>query len=546
MGDSTGLVALVVAAVALVVAAGQLTQQLMATAYVIRKCDRIVTGGLSKGGKRRWHWRQFRFTVSYQSIAFTLPPKLYTALGLNATVQVDTPAKEVYDVAKKTQQRRGPGQACWVSLIQDLVQYGLLETENICLKEESADRVPEDLTVAPTRVDAITILLSSVATGMQVFKYSPTSGEVTLGGGTGSISSSLHPVLGGLLHYSVFSDHPAIGLEKARMHSRALRNEQGVWANAVFGLFRDRSYRPDFLPLQTHLARRIPILQHWGWPNDSVTDTIGGAACFLSFGDVDCYISVPPSVSKRWCAHFAEAILKFEHWDMMQALAKNSETGFIPAAVEKAMDDEEHENIETRGFSSPHTARIGQTFVGKTWLDMASPEVDARKLLLSPGLVTALQPFQEKYGALTNSFKADLEDPSSYIPCEVAWEQIQRLDQILATVSRRTKSVEPLSSGIAARALIGLAEVGAPSWGTQEFGNFFETWRTDFDLAVSHVLNESTTYLPKDVDRQASKYHAHFRILRAAYMTIMMRSAQDIGPGLTESSTLETALLYMA
>lgn len=52
MVDVAGLTALVVAAVALLVAAGQLTQQRMTTAYVIRNGDRIVIGGLTKGGAR--------------------------------------------------------------------------------------------------------------------------------------------------------------------------------------------------------------------------------------------------------------------------------------------------------------------------------------------------------------------------------------------------------------------------------------------------------------------------------------------------------------
>ena len=52
MVDTTALVALVVAGVALVVAADQLTLQLMATAYVIRKCDGIVTGGLTINNQR--------------------------------------------------------------------------------------------------------------------------------------------------------------------------------------------------------------------------------------------------------------------------------------------------------------------------------------------------------------------------------------------------------------------------------------------------------------------------------------------------------------
>ena len=55
MADVSALAALVVAAVALLIAGLQLTQQLLATAYVIRKCDRLVTGGVTKGGIRQWH-----------------------------------------------------------------------------------------------------------------------------------------------------------------------------------------------------------------------------------------------------------------------------------------------------------------------------------------------------------------------------------------------------------------------------------------------------------------------------------------------------------
>jgi len=93
MGESTSaLAALVIAVVALIVAATQLTQQIMATAYVIRKCDRIVTGGLTRGGQRQWHWRQFRFTVNYQAITFTLPPAVYASLGVSSAVQIDKAA----------------------------------------------------------------------------------------------------------------------------------------------------------------------------------------------------------------------------------------------------------------------------------------------------------------------------------------------------------------------------------------------------------------------------------------------------------------------
>lgn len=110
MQDTAALAALVVAVVALVVAAAQLTQQFMATAYVIRKCDRIVTGGLTKGGNRQWHWRQFRFTVKYQAILFALPPSIYSALGVSPTVQVDTPSPEIWHKANKIRELRKSSQ----------------------------------------------------------------------------------------------------------------------------------------------------------------------------------------------------------------------------------------------------------------------------------------------------------------------------------------------------------------------------------------------------------------------------------------------------
>lgn len=287
MQDTSALAALVIAIVALAVAFAQLTQQVMATAYVIRKCDRIVTGGLTKGGIRQWHWRQFRFTVKYQAIVFALPASIYSALGVSQTVQVDPPAQEVWQEAHKTRGSRKSSQGCWVSFVQDLVMFTCLRPKDIGVMEESGDRIPDDLTVAPTRVDAITVMLTCIAMGMQVSRYSPTTGEITLSGGVGGVSSSIHPVLGCLLHYSVFANEPTIGLETAKRHGRALRQEHGVWANTVFGRFMDRSYRPEMTDLKALRSRKLAVLQAQGWPVNSFNDTIGGAACFMAFAHVD-------------------------------------------------------------------------------------------------------------------------------------------------------------------------------------------------------------------------------------------------------------------
>ncbi|MCJ1326289.1 hypothetical protein MMC10_002953 [Thelotrema lepadinum] len=320
--DNTDLVALVIAAVALTIAAVQLAQQLLATGYVIRKCDSIVTAGLAKGGHRKWHWQQFRFTVHYQSIVFVLPQNLYGALGINPAVQIHQPDLTVLNKAVKARPIRQYAQAGWVSFLEDLIPFSCIGEEHIGLKEESGDRIPEDLTVAPTKMDALTVLLCSIAMGMQVSRYSPTDNQIMLTGGTGSISTSEHPVLGGVLHYNIFSNNPAGGMHRARLHGEALRSEKGIWASAVFGRFRDRSYRPDFSRHADLRSRWYNILLREGWPQDrgDYSDTYGGAACFLTFAYVDCYLTVPPSIVRGWCAHFAETILKIQHWEIAKEM----------------------------------------------------------------------------------------------------------------------------------------------------------------------------------------------------------------------------------
>lgn len=287
MQDVSALAALVIAVIALVVAAGQLTQQVMATAYVLRKCDRIVTGGLTKGGTRQWHWRQFRFTVNYQSIVFALPASIYTALGISPTIQIDKPSKDIWTKAIRLRDDRTSAQGCWISFVQDLVMSRCLRPEDITLREESGDRIPEDLTVAPVRVDTTSVMLTCIAMGMQVFMYAPNTGEIELAGGIGGISSSNHPILGCLLHYTNFSDEPSIGFEAARNHGHALRQEKGVWANAVFGRFMDRSYSSAFSKFMPLVLRKMPILKSHEWPEESSNDSIGGAACFMAFAHVD-------------------------------------------------------------------------------------------------------------------------------------------------------------------------------------------------------------------------------------------------------------------
>lgn len=552
MVDVSALAALIVAAVALVVALAQLTQQLLATAYVIRKCDRIVTGGLTKGGTRQWHWRQFRFTVNYQAVVFSLPPSVYQNLGISSTIQVNPPSMEIWNRALKTRPHRSSSQACWISLLQNLAQSSCLSKNNVCIREESGDRIPEDLTVAPGRVDCMTVLLSCIAMGMQVFKYSPTTGEITLGGGVGSISSSIHPVLGGLLHYSVFADEPTIGLEAVQRHGRALVGKEGIWANAVFGRFRDRRYRPEMVTFSELQARKLKILQRQGWPEDkdgvSNNDTIGGAACFMAFGHVDACDTVPPSVVRPWSANFAETIVKAHQVNSMKRLCEGASSFQVP--------DTQYTQFEKTGFSSPHDYLPPSPNVERITAEVLR-ELDKGSLLLPLDF-----PSQMQLSTMPEwTFEHDRQDPSLYCPPVMLWEFLRIIDCHLRVLTAILKDVG-LQEGTPARqfydwvdqfmakAISKLFDVGSPAFG--KASDFVKNWPQNVLASCADTLpNLESNLLPSlrceaSVFRRIIRLYAELYILRAAYYTVMMRAAHPIGPGLTEESSIETALAYMA
>ncbi|KAL8705959.1 MAG: hypothetical protein Q9201_000953 [Fulgogasparrea decipioides] len=551
MTDKAALAALVVAAAALIIASAQLTQQLLATAYVIRKCDRIVTGGLTVGGRRQWHWRQFRFTVKYQSLVFTLPQSVYESLGVSSTVRVDSPSKEVWDRAVKTRPSRASAQACWVSLVQDLAISDCLLPEDICIKEESGDRIPEDLTVAPMRVDSLTLLLSCIAMGMQVFKYSPTTGEITLSGGVGSISSSTHPILGGLLHYNVFSDQPTIGLSIVRRHGRALRNNAGVWANAVFGRFRDRLYRPDMVPLDELMARQFPTLRRDGWPEDSKTDTIGGAACFMAFGHVDVCDIAPPSVIRHWTAHFAEVIVKAHHVDILR---NQSEINELIASGPSLLTDQHGYAKSLYEYSSPYIQRMYtvDTFQRFT-LQLSSGTTRATMMLTDKSLVEHAQRLGSRGWA---SFGDNEQDPSAYCPIPILWGLICMIDAYMYVM--RIKFLEagysiswlaPFMDSIVVKSISSLHAVGPPSWGNAS--SEVKSWPLTFQNSFDGVWPDMEQKCPGHPDniqllRPQVRLYAELLVLRSGYCTVMMRAAHPLGPGLVEGCNIETSMAYMA
>src|SRR5205807_3028219 len=86
-----------------------------------------------------------------------------------------------------------------------------------------------------------TVVLLWAAAGMKSSRYLPVAGEISMSRKVGANTSAVHPVLGGLLHYT-----PSVlvraneNLKEMRMLSRAVNQGKGVWAKAVFGKFNDR------------------------------------------------------------------------------------------------------------------------------------------------------------------------------------------------------------------------------------------------------------------------------------------------------------------
>ena len=540
MPDTAALAALVVAAVALVIASAQLAQQILATAYVIRKCDRIVTGGLTKGGTRQWHWRQFRFTVKCQTVVFSLPVQVYNSLGLSSSVNVSSRPEDIWHRAVEKRHQRNPAQACWVSFVQDLAASHCLDPGNLGTREESGDRIPDDLTVAPTRVDSMTILLSCLALGMQVYKYSPTTGEITISGSIRSVSSSSHPVLGGLMHYSDISSFQ--DLDVAKRHGRALRSSQGVWANAVFGRFQDHLYRQAMVPLRDLIMRQVPTLEANGWPESTTTlDSIHGAACFMAFGHVEVSEVIPPSVSRLWAAHFAETIVKSYHFEMFQSLHNVDQNVGIPQAFFEA----EKSYIEMVGYSGPYGCHLKHSFsLAGIIQHMETQNGSASHATVTKSFIEFL------HRADVTSYRTSF-DPSSYCPLEVLWDQICAADMICyrIRIDNENISLERWADGIIVKAISHLANDGPPSWGFA--ADRHSTWPQILATACNEVLDEvenKQVFPSQEIEarKKAIRLLAQTRLLRSAYVTVMMRAAPPLGPGLDENSPIETSLAYMA
>ncbi|PUU79373.1 hypothetical protein B9Z19DRAFT_1125373 [Tuber borchii] len=258
--------------------------------HTIHKCDRVISGNLPKSGRR--HWRQFRFTVTYEDLAFCLPLELYASLNVSSALSVspETTTK-LWERAVRLRTESKSDQGGWVSFVQDIAPYIL--AENLDKKWESGDRIPEDLTIAPVQANAVRVVFLCVATGMKFSGHSPATGELSMSRKVGTITTVTNE-----------------SLEDIRMLSWVVNQGNGMWANAVFGKVNDRVVGRGFPDFTMFLKVMEGFLLSHGWLEGSRTDSIGGAAEFMAVATMDVNVAISPTCIHAWCAHFVEVIVK--------------------------------------------------------------------------------------------------------------------------------------------------------------------------------------------------------------------------------------------
>ena len=181
--------------------------------------------------------------------------------------------------------------------------------------------------------------------------------------------------------------------------------------------------------------------------------------------------------------------------------------------------------------------------------------VESKDVLAVPDLIVALTAGRPR--PFTMVPELDERDPSDYVSMDTAWEIIMRADQCMRHIQVNCKGAMEtrfllLVDEIVARAISSISEVGAPSWGLHTSVQAIYTfWKETFPAACDEVLDEKSASSQTDEiydlgRKQLISTYARLSILRGAYYTIMMRAAQEIGPGLTEGSSIGTALAYMA
>ncbi|KAJ5679296.1 hypothetical protein N7462_007540 [Penicillium macrosclerotiorum] len=209
---AAAVAALVVAIVAMFVAIMQALQQYFVSGQLIRLCDSVVFGKMPGRGQRVWQLRQFRFRIVYNvpqvSLKRDLWPETLPHIPSYAKGSGSLPDLGLMGVedngaqsSKNEHSSFAPGEASWVSFCR-AVQFSSGQSMVLDLIQGDADRCPVDLPNVPMQMSMRDVAVMGLMSGMKCTQASFAEKSLSMQGLIGTITTSQHPLLGPLLHFS--------------------------------------------------------------------------------------------------------------------------------------------------------------------------------------------------------------------------------------------------------------------------------------------------------------------------------------------------------
>jgi len=244
---SAAIAALVVALAAFIIAFAQVLQQYFSTGQGIRMCDSVVFGDMPGKGRRLWELSQFRFRVVYSIPQIGLPPHMWPPNwpttfkkgrhmlpNLSGIVEdsrdfghdfhdKDGDPNAPHDnkkfargrrrypksldelrrgkVDKPSRSRPLIGEASWASFCR-IMHYSCRGCARYDFVENDIDRCPSDLPTVPMQLSARDVIIVGLTIGMKCTEASFIAKTLCMQGAAGIITSSQHPILGPLLHFT--------------------------------------------------------------------------------------------------------------------------------------------------------------------------------------------------------------------------------------------------------------------------------------------------------------------------------------------------------
>jgi hypothetical protein len=268
-GDIAAWAALAAALLALVVALAQATQQYVATAQNMRKCEKSVWGPMpGHAGRRMWVWHQLRFRIVFDMPNIFIPTEYWETPGnarqfpahrittLPAPFDRLSPTKggETDLEGGVTAVFQNRSEACWVGFARQLSRV-CPAAVRVGLMVGDVDRLPADLPVVPMQVSIRDVIALGLMTGMSL--QTAEGDFIEMSGPSGFIKSSDHPLLGRLLHFTAFSADLRSTLLKGDISKSWLRRMEGIAcvSNHPFDKDKRRYYEGIGMRWRTHSSQ---------------------------------------------------------------------------------------------------------------------------------------------------------------------------------------------------------------------------------------------------------------------------------------------------